>query len=159
MSNESLKHQIFLNVAQELSKLSHCVSHKVAAVIVKDGRILSTGINGTPKGFKNCDEVFPEKGFNRAEHHKFSEDFEIHAELNAILFAAKNDISIDGADMYINLQPCKNCLKAICNSGIKNIWFSEKYDLVDYDDSINNMLKAAGIVLHACSCNDASQRE
>lgn len=148
MKNEKLKHEVFLNIAKELSRLSHCVSHKVAAVIVKDGRILSTGINGTPKGFKNCDEVFDEKNFSREEHHKFSEDFEIHAELNAILFAAKNDISIDGADMYINLQPCKNCLKAVCNSGIRNIYFSKRYDLVDYDESINNMMKITGVKLH-----------
>ncbi len=37
----------FLNIAKELSFASKCVSKQVGAVIVKDGRILSTGYNGT----------------------------------------------------------------------------------------------------------------
>ena len=44
-------HSIFLDVAETISQMSHCVSHKVGAILVKDKRIISTGYNGTPKGF------------------------------------------------------------------------------------------------------------
>ena len=100
------KDKVFMNIANEISKLSHCVSFKVGAILVKDSRILSTGINGTPRGFQNCDDLFDSENFDRAEHHKFSESFEIHAETNAILFAASNGISIKDSVMYSTHHPC-----------------------------------------------------
>lgn len=149
MSRDELKkHRIFLNIAKEFSKLSHCVSHKVGVILVKNNRILSSGINGTPEKFKNCDEVFNENNFNRSEHHKFSEKYEIHAETNAILFAARNDISIEGAVMYSTLHPCNHCIKMICNSGIKDIYYSEDYDLFEYDGDIKKMMDSCGVKLH-----------
>ena len=46
----------FINIATEIASASKCVSKQVGAVIVKDGRILSTGYNGTPAGYINCNE-------------------------------------------------------------------------------------------------------
>jgi len=46
----------FINIAKEIATASKCVSKQVGAVIVKDGRILSTGYNGTPAGYINCRE-------------------------------------------------------------------------------------------------------
>jgi dCMP deaminase len=37
--------------------MSHCISHKVSCILVKDGRIISTGYNETAAGFHNCDEI------------------------------------------------------------------------------------------------------
>ena len=34
-------HSIFLDVAETISQMSHCVSHKVGAILVKDKRIIS----------------------------------------------------------------------------------------------------------------------
>ena len=103
------KDRIYMNIAHEIARLSHCVSHKVGAILVKDGRILSTGINGTPKKFMNCDQVFCGCGFSREDHHTFSENYEIHAETNAILFAAENGISIKGAPVI--QHSAKRCRK------------------------------------------------
>ena len=41
-----LSDENFINIALELATASKCVSKQVGAVIVKDGRILSTGITG-----------------------------------------------------------------------------------------------------------------
>lgn len=136
-----------MNIAHEIAELSHCVSHKVGVILVKDGRILSTGINGTPKKFKNCDQVFDKKNFNRDDHHKFSENYEIHAETNAIAFAAENGISIKDSIMYSTLHPCNNCLKMICNSGIKKIFYDEEYDLFNEDETMKEMLKECKVEL------------
>lgn len=145
--DKKLQHEVFLNIADEMSRFSHCVSHKVAAVVVKDNRILSTGINGTPAGFDNCDEIFEAGNFDREKHHQFSENYEIHAEINAILFAAKNDISIDGAVLYTNLHPCNHCLKAICNSGIKKIYYRREYDKFTEDEFMADMLRKCGVTI------------
>ena len=77
----------FIKIAQELATASKCVSKQVGAVIVKDGRILSTGYNGTPSGFTNCNEHW--KGKYTPEHHEWSKTYEIHAEMNAIILGSK----------------------------------------------------------------------
>ena len=47
-----LNDRSFINIAKEIALASKCVSKQVGAVIVKEGRILSTGYNGTPAGYK-----------------------------------------------------------------------------------------------------------
>lgn len=72
-------------------------------------------------------EIVTSEEFN-IRHHIFSEAFEIHAEINAISYAAKAGRELNKADMYITLSPCVGCAKAIISSGIKNVYFLEKYD-------------------------------
>lgn len=124
------KRRIFLEVASTISKMSKCVSYQVGAVIVKDGRIISTGYNGTPAGYMNCCERFPHYNptIDRDEHRQFSDKFELHAELNAILYAARHGASIEGATLYCTVEPCINCAKNMTQSGIKEIYFSRVYD-------------------------------
>jgi len=54
---------------------------------VKNTRILSTGYNGTPSGYINCSEHF--SGKYSEDHYKWSDIYEIHAEMNAIFWAAR----------------------------------------------------------------------
>ena len=49
---------LYKTVLKEYQNLSKCARVKVAALIVKDGRILSCGYNGTPSGQTNCNELF-----------------------------------------------------------------------------------------------------
>lgn len=51
----------------------------------------------------------------------------IHAEQNALLFAAKNGISVNGATMYVTTEPCIECAKFIEASGIKKVIYSDSY--------------------------------
>ena len=51
----------------------------------------------------------------------------IHAEVNAILQAARNGISIDKSTVYVTASPCWNCFKALMNSGVTRICFGEFY--------------------------------
>ena len=48
--------EYFMRIAQVVALRSNCSRRQVAAVIVKDHRIISTGYNGTPRGIKNCHE-------------------------------------------------------------------------------------------------------
>ena len=129
-------HDIFMKTAFHFASKSHCVSHHVGAVIVKDGRIISTGINGTPEDMPNCDEIFDKDNFDREQHHHWSKDNEIHAEMNAIAFAAKHDIGIGGADMYVTISPCNDCLKNMIPAGIKNVYYLYLYDKISLNPAL-----------------------
>jgi len=137
--------EIFMNVAYEVARMSTCRKIHVGAVIVKDKRIISIGYNGVPSGWQHCDEVFTgnEEDFLK-KHHEWSNYHEIHAEMNAIAFAAKNGISTQGAELYCTHSPCVNCSKIIVQSGIKKVYYAELYD----KHAINFLKKAGMEVIH-----------
>lgn len=115
----------FLNIASEISKWSKCVSRQTWAIIVKDNRILSTWYNWTPAWYINCDEYW--KWEYTKDHHDWSYKYEIHAEMNALIRAARNGIKIDWATLYCTYQPCFDCTRAIIWAWIKRIVYKEKY--------------------------------
>jgi len=121
----------FINIAKEIASASKCVSKQVGAVIVKDGRILSTGYNGTPPGYTNCTDHWD--GQYTKDHHEWSKTYEIHAEMNAIIWAAREGISINGATIYVTLEPCSDCSKNIIASGIKRIVYDKSYEHTNSD--------------------------
>jgi dCMP deaminase len=133
---------IFINIATELATASKCVSKHVGAVIVKDGRILSTGYNGTPAGFINCNERWHNE--YTQEHHEWSKTYEIHAEMNAIIWAAREGISIKGASIYVTLEPCSECSKNLIASGIKRIVYAKEYEYT-HSVVISKFLKDNGV--------------
>lgn len=151
-----MKSTTFMQIAFLVSQESKCVSWKVGAVIAKDGRIISTGYNGSPMGHKNCSEHAKENNWllddgrlakiHRVAHSTWSHSNEIHAELNAILFAAKSGISLEGASLYVTASPCPDCVKSICQSGIKTVVYSKLYDRGGKDWI--TMLQDSGITVH-----------
>ena len=138
----------FINIATELATASKCVSKQVGAVIVKDGRILSTGYNGTPAGFTNCVDHWD--GEYTADHHEWSKTYEIHAEMNAIIWAARQGISIANATIYVTLEPCSECSKNLIASGIKRIVYAKPYEHT-HSDSISKFLKDNGVSIERLS--------
>lgn len=116
---------IYMELAQNLAHKSHCVKIKVGAVLTQDTRIISLGYNGPPAGTHNCDEQWPEKGCTRDR--KGGCSLAIHAEENAILYAAKNKVTIEGATLYVTLSPCLACARIIYTTGIKNVLFLKSY--------------------------------
>jgi dCMP deaminase len=64
----------------------------------------------------------------RKDHHEFADKYEIHAEMNCLGFALKNNTDISGAQLYLTTSPCLNCSKLIIVSGIKEVYFLEEYD-------------------------------
>lgn len=137
-------HQMFMNIAYQVSERSTCSRVQVGAVVVKNDRIVSMGWNGVPSGNQHCTDVFQEEydkespkiSFDewiqtdkmKEEHHKFAVENEVHAEMNALIFSAKNGIKIDGSDIYVVWSPCIDCSKALLQVGIKNVYYSKKYE-------------------------------
>ncbi len=114
-----------MNLAIDLATRSHCIKAQVGAVITKDTRIVSVGYNGPPAGTHNCDEEWPEEGCPRDS--KGSCSLAIHAEQNAILYAAKNSVTLEGATLYVTLSPCISCARIILTSGIKKVYYKDSY--------------------------------
>jgi len=129
-------HRVFMRTAIIFADESKCVSKHVGAVVVKDGRIISTGINGAPHDLPNCCDVFDPENFDREKHHVWSKDNEIHAEMNATGFSAKHNVEMDGCDMYVTISPCNECLKNLTATGIKNIYYLYKYDRATLNPTI-----------------------
>jgi len=113
---QKILNRVFINIAKETSTLSHCVRSKVGAVLVKDGNIISFGYNGTPAGMDNT-----------CEKDGVTLPHVIHAEVNAVLKAAKCGNSVDGSTLYLTLSPCLDCSKLILQSGIKKVIYLNVY--------------------------------
>ncbi|MDH3652890.1 MAG: dCMP deaminase family protein [Myxococcales bacterium] len=128
--------QYFMDIAVVVASRSTCPRKHVGSVIVRDKTILSTGYNGSVRGLPHCDEV----GHMMVDGHCVRT---IHAEVNAIIQAAKNGARIDGASIYVTASPCWSCFKAICNVGIKRIIFEEFYR----DERIFEVSQTLGIEL------------
>jgi len=126
----------FMRIARIVAESSHCVSENVGAVITKNDRIISCGYNGTPHGYTNCDDIWYGSG---PEHSKWSSGHEIHAEMNAIIYAAKAGLSIEGAVLYTTLSPCRQCLKHMKQSGIKHIYFEDLYRKTSPEQHIKDL--------------------
>ena len=134
----------FINIAREIASASKCVSKQVGAVIVKDGRILSTGYNGTPPGYTNCTEHWD--GEYTKDHHDWSKTYEIHAEMNAIIWAARKGISVEGGTIYVTLEPCSECSKNVIASGIKRIVYENSYEHTN-SDIVSKFIKDNDVVI------------
>lgn len=136
----------FIVIAKELAKHSTCLRCQVGAVLVKNGRIVSTGYNGVPHGMKHCNETFTIEDMKKSNwldiHGEFSRKYEVHAEQNCIIEMAKNETNPTGTTLYLTLSPCSNCAKLIVAAGIERVVYAEEYDR---DKDGINLLKEMGI--------------
>jgi dCMP deaminase len=122
-----------MSIAELIGSASYANKKKVGAILVKNGRIISTGYNGTPSGFDNQCEI---DGITKKEV--------LHAESNAITKCAKSNESTQGSTMYITLSPCFECSKLIIQSGINKVYYKEQYR----DTDGIKLLKKAGIEIY-----------
>lgn len=107
----------------EVAQWSKDRSSKVGAVIVKDREIVTTGYNGFPRG---CNDDNEDRHIRPEKYH-----WTLHAELNAVINAARQGKSTLVCDMYVNWYPCDHCSGVIVNAGIKRIFCDETPDWND----------------------------
>jgi dCMP deaminase len=105
----------FMKLAREISTWSKDPSSKIAAVIVNDERrILSTGYNGFPRGIADTKERLNDR------EQKYPRI--VHAEMNSLLSALYNGVSVKDATIYVwGLPVCAECTKSVIQSGIKRV--------------------------------------
>lgn len=148
--------QMFTQICQTVAQRSTCLRSQVGAVIVKDGRVVSIGYNGPVAGAPACGDLpeiedFPTLGdfLGYRESHLSTLCMgpnctrSCHAETNAIAFAARSGVAVEGCTLYCTMSPCINCAKVIVNSGIREVKYLEEYR----DTSGVDLLLKAGIAV------------
>lgn len=125
--------EYFMEITEMVATRSTCDRAFVGCVLVnKDNRIVSTGYNGSLSGNPSCDEI----GHTMRDGHCIAT---IHAEMNALLYCAKEGIKVNGCKCYVTHFPCLNCTKALLQAGITEIYYKDDYRVDEYAlELINN---------------------
>lgn len=132
------KDEYYLNIAKTVAERSTCFRNKGGAIIVRGDQIVATGYIGAPRKTKDCferNECLRDK--LKIPHGKNYEICRsVHAEMNAIINAARAGVSVFNGDMYIYHRdrngkeidsfPCFICKKIIINSGLNRVICSTK---------------------------------
>ena len=103
----------FIRIATEVSTWSKDPGTKVGAVLVQERRIIATGYNGFPHGISDDLSRYDDRDTKLA--------YTVHAEVNAILNAAKNGSQTDGSTLYVTFAPCVRCATSIIQAGVTRI--------------------------------------
>lgn len=125
-------------VVDAISTRASCDRGKSGCVIVKDQRILVTGYVGSPSGFPDCHDmghlietvVHPD-GTQSSHCHRT-----IHAEMNAILQAARVGVSLIGSTLYCTMTPCMRCTMSIIQVGIVRVVCKNRYHQGDISEKM-----------------------
>ena len=133
--------EYFMGVAALSAMRSKDPGTQVGACIVnQQNKIMSVGYNGMPLGWSDDEDPWDREG--AALDTKYL--YVCHAELNAILNFRGG--SLEGCRIYTTLFPCNECAKAIIQSGISEIVYTEdKYADMDNVIASKMMMKSAGI--------------
>ena len=123
--------QMMMGIALVVRGRSTCLRRQVGVVIARDSHPVTTGYVGSRPGGSHCLDV----GCLIDEEKKVCIRT-IHAEINAISFAARHGIRIEDCDLFSTDEPCLSCAKAIVASGIKKVVYLDSY----HDHSGTNFL-------------------
>lgn len=111
--DDNKKHILWIDQAHRFAQESKDRSTKVGCVLVgSDNRLISSGWNGFPEGVD--DDV--DERHDRPQKYEWT----VHAEMNAVINAARKGHATDGATMYLNWEPypCGRCMASLRNAGI-----------------------------------------
>jgi dCMP deaminase len=131
--NRISRDEMLMTIAEVVARRSTCCRKNIGAVLARDGRFFAPGYNGAPSGMPHC-----EPGTCNAANPCTRT---IHAEANAIAFAARYGIATEGSTLYVTVSPCNDCAKLIINSGVVRVVFRERYRI----DAPIKLLNDAGI--------------
>jgi dCMP deaminase len=113
--------QTHFDCADIWSKRSTCPRLHVGAVLVDTRNIpICSGYNGAVRNAPHCTEV----GCLIVDGHCMRA---AHAEINAIVQAARIGAETEGATLYVTQQPCLNCANAIIQAGIAVVRLKGSY--------------------------------
>jgi len=120
---------LLMEIAHLMAQRSTCQRLKVGCVITHDHRIISSGYNGVTE----TQDSLSECGCNPDIPCQFA----IHAEANAIAFAARMGIKLGNCSIWLTHSPCKSCADLIIQSGISWLYYAELYR-VDWTEYLEN---------------------
>jgi len=106
----------FAEMAKTMASFSKADRLHVGSLIIKDGRVISSGYNGHLPGKKH--EAIMCGG------HDIST---IHSEQNSLMNCARLGISTKDCELFVTHFPCQLCTKLAIMAGIKKIYYLEDY--------------------------------
>ncbi len=136
------KDEYFMALAFLVSERTTCLRRSVGAVLVNDGRVLSTGYNGSPRDMAHCQDLGCMRktlGIKSGTRHELCRG--VHAEQNAIIQAAISGVSTRDATLYSTTHPCGLCAKLLINSRVAEVVYCGEYR----DDLAKELLEVSGI--------------
>lgn len=111
---------VYLGNALNHARLSKAVRSKVGAILVTTHGVMLSGYNGTPSGTDNvCEDMI--------DGVLVSKPTVIHAELNCIMKAARQGVSVDGSTVYVTLAPCLQCAAMLKQVGVVRLVYLQEY--------------------------------
>lgn len=124
-----------MKIAQAWSEQSTCSRMSVGCVVALDGRTLASGFNGAPRGMPHCDHTCDCVNVILMGERHHQEDcpsgpngcVAVHAEANAIAFAARHGIALLRSTLYTTMAPCVKCAQLIVNAGITRVVWQRSY--------------------------------
>ena len=114
-----------LEQCEVLSKQSTCPRRKIAAMIIgpESNTIVADGYNGPPRGGGNlCGGAHCERDTQKIKSGTHMEVGCHHAEMNAILNAARRGTPTLNTEMIVTAEPCNMCARAIHHAGITTVY-------------------------------------
>lgn len=121
---------VLLEMAEAMSRRGTCGRARVGVVVALDGRVCSTGYNGAPAGIGHCRHPVDERSADRPADAPACATA-VHAEANAVSFAARHGVALAGATLYTTLSPCVPCAQLVINAGITRVVYAVGYRSTD----------------------------
>ena len=114
--------EYFLKLAMLASERATCPRMHCGCVLVKNKNVISTGYNGSIPGDEHCEDA----GCILVDNHCVRT---VHAEMNALIQAARGGHAVEGSTAYITNMPCTTCSKSLITAGVKRVViFSDYHD-------------------------------
>ena len=143
--------KVYMQNALNMATLSHAIRKKVGCILVTPENLQIGAYNGQPSGWDNrCEyeEQVLHSEFGKGSWFEKTGNLvtlksTIHSEVNAILHAARQGVSVKGSTIYVTLAPCSACSAMIAQAGITRVVFKEDYR----DMSGVQLLKQHGILV------------
>lgn len=142
MANQEQLDKVYMSVAEAHASLSKAKRKAVGAAIVTANGTILAGVNGLAPGSSNelevkeycgrldedlIEEQWPFKDSVGNRYRLVTKKQTIHAELNCILRAAREGVSILGGTLYVSLSPCITCSEMIAAAGLKRVVYKDEY--------------------------------
>ena len=139
------KENYYLDIAETVLERSTCLRRCYGAIIVKNDEIVSTGYNGAPRGRKNCMDLgyCTREAMNVPSGERYELCRSVHAEMNAIISAARRDTLYmvcrdpKTGKLLPNSTSCSMCRRLIINAGIDRVVIrntEREYSVVHVED-------------------------
>ena len=123
--------EYMMAIAVGVRARANCLGTHIGSVLARDGHIVSTGYNGTPRNTPNCDEGGCGRCSNRGEYPSgtgYDLCICVHAEQNALLSAARFGIAVEGSVLYSTWRPCFGCTKEMLQAGVAGVRYGRDWE-------------------------------